>query len=160
MIEKLKKKHSGIILILIFLIVLIVLGFLTLRLLSGEDNWICENGQWIKHGNPSAPVPSYACSKVQNSQNTSSSDKKTLNINDIQKVDPVQTTQTLVNQIPNANPVNIGMIKQGLRLFEPVYDISMILGTKFCKMLRPPDSPQNCDQIKSDIQGGINKILY
>ncbi|MCL5009027.1 MAG: DUF2178 domain-containing protein [Patescibacteria group bacterium] len=32
-----------------------------LRLFSGEDTWLCQNGQWVKHGNPAAPAPSRAC---------------------------------------------------------------------------------------------------
>lgn len=31
------------------------------RLFSGEDDWICNNGQWVKHGNPSYPAPSVKC---------------------------------------------------------------------------------------------------
>lgn len=32
-----------------------------IRLFSGEDNWICQNGIWIKHGKPSSSKPSTAC---------------------------------------------------------------------------------------------------
>jgi len=45
---------------------LILLAFLILffiRLLSGEDNWICQNGKWVRHGNPSAAMPSGNCQK-------------------------------------------------------------------------------------------------
>jgi len=31
------------------------------RLFSGEDNWICENGQWVKHGQPSFLAPANEC---------------------------------------------------------------------------------------------------
>lgn len=33
----------------------------SLRLISGEDEWLCNNGQWIKHGQPSAPQPTEIC---------------------------------------------------------------------------------------------------
>lgn len=46
--------------LLIFIVVLIILVF-GLRLFSGEDNWICQDGQWIKHGQPSAPSPTIPC---------------------------------------------------------------------------------------------------
>jgi spore germination protein GerM len=50
---------------LIALVILIVLtGFwLGLRFLIGgpEDVWICENGEWVKHGNPSSPMPAEPC---------------------------------------------------------------------------------------------------
>lgn len=31
------------------------------RLFSGEDDWICKDGQWVKHGNPSFAAPSEPC---------------------------------------------------------------------------------------------------
>jgi hypothetical protein len=34
------------------------------RLISGEDNWMCENGMWVRHGNPSAPMPVTLCPPV------------------------------------------------------------------------------------------------
>ncbi len=41
---------------------IVLLGIVfSLRLLSGEDDWICENGQWTKHGNPSAEKPETPC---------------------------------------------------------------------------------------------------
>ena len=36
--------------------------FMALMILRGsEDDWICENGEWAKHGVPSAPKPSEPC---------------------------------------------------------------------------------------------------
>ncbi|MBI5530517.1 MAG: DUF2178 domain-containing protein [Candidatus Doudnabacteria bacterium] len=34
---------------------------LGIRLFSGEDGWICQNGQWVAHGHPSSPLPERAC---------------------------------------------------------------------------------------------------
>lgn len=34
-------------------------GLLLLR--GEEDNWICENGAWIKHGNPKGVMPETPC---------------------------------------------------------------------------------------------------
>ncbi|MDD3190767.1 MAG: DUF2178 domain-containing protein [Candidatus Pacebacteria bacterium] len=31
------------------------------RLLSGEDDWICDNGQWVQHGHPDFPAPDIKC---------------------------------------------------------------------------------------------------
>ncbi|MFA5173261.1 MAG: DUF2178 domain-containing protein [Candidatus Paceibacterota bacterium] len=33
------------------------------RLFSGEDDWICRGGEWVKHGNPSFEAPSVPCKK-------------------------------------------------------------------------------------------------
>lgn len=38
---------------------------LVLRFALGgnEDTWICQNGEWVKHGNPSQPQPVIPCEK-------------------------------------------------------------------------------------------------
>ena len=46
---------------IIVLIVFVVMAVFSLRVFSGEDNWICQNGVWIKHGNPSFPAPEVEC---------------------------------------------------------------------------------------------------
>ncbi|MFA6322711.1 MAG: DUF2178 domain-containing protein [Candidatus Buchananbacteria bacterium] len=46
--------------VIMFLIFAAVIIF-GLRLLSGEDDWICQNGQWIKHGQPDFPAPTTEC---------------------------------------------------------------------------------------------------
>lgn len=44
------------------LLFVLILSFLAIRFLSGpEDNWICQNSVWIKHGNPKTPKPSGSC---------------------------------------------------------------------------------------------------
>jgi hypothetical protein len=56
-----KKIFLGIIL----LVVVALVGLLTLRFLSGdEDTWLCQDGQWVKHGNPSASMPSSECGQT------------------------------------------------------------------------------------------------
>lgn len=40
---------------------LILLIALVLRLTGPEDSWICKDGAWLKHGNPSAPAPATVC---------------------------------------------------------------------------------------------------
>ena len=47
------------------MITLVVIVF-ALRFLVGgpEDNWICVNDQWIKHGNPGAPMPTSGCGQT------------------------------------------------------------------------------------------------
>ncbi|MDD4287174.1 MAG: hypothetical protein PHO20_01910 [Candidatus Peribacteraceae bacterium] len=44
------------------IIVVGVIGVaLWLKAVSGEDSWLCVNGEWIKHGNPSAAMPQIPC---------------------------------------------------------------------------------------------------
>ncbi|MFZ5391897.1 MAG: DUF2178 domain-containing protein [Patescibacteria group bacterium] len=56
----LKGKNWLILIGTVLLLMIIVFG---LRLLSGEDDWICQNGQWVKHGQPDWPAPTIDCKK-------------------------------------------------------------------------------------------------
>lgn len=51
--------------LLIILGVIIIAGaiLMFLRFVVGgdEDTWVCSNGVWVKHGNPSAVVPTTGC---------------------------------------------------------------------------------------------------
>lgn len=50
--------------ILLALIPVILLGGLAyVRFRTPEDSWVCQDGQWVKHGNPSSPMPSKPCIK-------------------------------------------------------------------------------------------------
>ena len=42
---------------------IIVIGLLVFiaRIISPEDAWLCQNGQWIKHGQPSVQMPQSGC---------------------------------------------------------------------------------------------------
>ncbi|MFH1451519.1 MAG: hypothetical protein ABIF89_02865 [bacterium] len=54
-----RKKTPGVLIIL-----LIILGgwfFIRFVLGGDEDTWICQNGQWVKHGNPSSQKPAGEC---------------------------------------------------------------------------------------------------
>ncbi|MEA3398377.1 MAG: GerMN domain-containing protein [Patescibacteria group bacterium] len=53
-----------IILIFVSLIIFIAIIFGWRFLFGGsEDNWLCQDGEWIKHGSPSAPRPTSGCEK-------------------------------------------------------------------------------------------------
>ena len=39
----------------------VILAIASIRLFSGEDNWICTDGQWIAHGHPDFPAPTAQC---------------------------------------------------------------------------------------------------
>ncbi len=54
------------IILVIIGVVVIALVIFGIRFFSGEDSWICQNGEWVKHGNPSAPKPTESCGESQN----------------------------------------------------------------------------------------------
>lgn len=35
-----------------------------IKSLSAEDDWICSGGMWVKHGVPSAPMPTTPCNNA------------------------------------------------------------------------------------------------
>ena len=56
MFSKDKKRY------IVFAIILaIFISFFSIRFFSGEDGWVCNDGQWVKHGNPSFEVPLVEC---------------------------------------------------------------------------------------------------
>ncbi|MFH1046716.1 MAG: DUF2178 domain-containing protein [Patescibacteria group bacterium] len=50
-----------------YIVAAIIIGFLlltvSLRISSPEDSWLCENGAWVRHGQPAEPQPTTACQK-------------------------------------------------------------------------------------------------
>jgi len=46
--------------LLVFAFFIILAGALFV-LRGDEDTWFCQNNQWVKHGNPSAPMPDAGC---------------------------------------------------------------------------------------------------
>jgi len=47
--------------VIAFIVVAIaVVGYLRFVVGGDEDTWICENGAWVKHGNPDAAKPTTA----------------------------------------------------------------------------------------------------
>lgn len=49
-------------------LILLITTFLFIRFFLGgnEDDWICVDNRWVKHGNPKAPIPTGVCG--ENSQ--------------------------------------------------------------------------------------------
>lgn len=44
------------------LIIFLISSVIFVRFISPEDNWICQNGEWVKHGYPTSDKPSINCS--------------------------------------------------------------------------------------------------
>jgi hypothetical protein len=50
--------------VIIFVLIIVGILFLLRFVIGGpEDSWICKDGSWIKHGQPSYPKPITKCSK-------------------------------------------------------------------------------------------------
>lgn len=48
----------------IVILTLILTTIIILRLASPEDTWLCQNGQWVKHGRPAGPAPTAGCGDI------------------------------------------------------------------------------------------------
>lgn len=55
---KKKQHYMRYIIIGFFIVVACLIG---VRTLSGEDDWVCKNGKWTKHGKPSSARPTTRC---------------------------------------------------------------------------------------------------
>ncbi len=53
--------------ILRIIVIMVAVGAFLLIIRGSEDTWLCRDGQWIKHGVPSAPMPSSGCGDEINS---------------------------------------------------------------------------------------------
>jgi hypothetical protein len=82
-------KTRNIILIVVLAIILTAgITVAIIRFSSPEDTWLCQNGQWVKHGNPNVPQPSTPCPGAQ------------INVNQL------VNTNTNINQ-PQQNKIGI-----------------------------------------------------
>ncbi len=69
--------------IILAVIVVAAAAILGIRFLSGEDTWICDDGEWVKHGNPSAPKPTESCSGTNanvTNQPTNTNEQETMTV--------------------------------------------------------------------------------
>ncbi|HAU07898.1 MAG: hypothetical protein UW46_C0001G0054 [Candidatus Yanofskybacteria bacterium GW2011_GWF1_44_227] len=51
--------------LVVFLIVAGMAILFGMRLWSGEDSWVCQSGEWVKHGNPSKAKPAGVCGEIR-----------------------------------------------------------------------------------------------
>lgn len=59
--NKIKFTQSKLSFIVFMIILSLFTAIFTVRFFSGEDNWICQNGQWVKHGLPNFEAPKSVC---------------------------------------------------------------------------------------------------
>jgi uncharacterized membrane protein len=59
--DKVKLSDKKFLFTVLTLILFLALFVFSLRLFSGEDDWMCQGGQWVKHGQPSFAAPNVPC---------------------------------------------------------------------------------------------------
>lgn len=45
----------------VLVVMFVLFPHLGAQFLSGEDGWICQDGEWVKHGNPAGSAPTVSC---------------------------------------------------------------------------------------------------
>lgn len=51
--------------VLLAIVGIIIISAIVLRFSTPEDEWVCESGDWQKHGNPSSAMPTTGCGDNQ-----------------------------------------------------------------------------------------------
>lgn len=88
-------------------IILLIFVVLIIRFLSGpEDTWLCQNGAWVKHGQPSAAMPTTPCGDQKHS-------------------DEILVTMPQLNQTVNS-PLIVEGQARGNWFFEASFPIELI----------------------------------
>jgi hypothetical protein len=90
------KNMKKILIISMVTIVIIVGVVLSLRLLNGgEDNWICVNSQWVKHGNPIASKPTTGCEQ----ENTNGFNNDKIKLDNLKSNDKISSPLIITGEI-------------------------------------------------------------
>jgi hypothetical protein len=77
-------KQLQIITIILAVLAVIAIGTVAYFKFSTEDTWLCQNGGWVKHGNPSLSMPTTGCGPISTNINqtpTDSQNIRNLNLN-------------------------------------------------------------------------------
>lgn len=102
---------------------LVIIGgvVLGLRFLAGgEDTWICQNGEWIKHGNPKAPKPTEPCGETKPSAGEPSKKEE-----DQKFTDEIQVEFPKPNEIVSS-PLEVKGKARGGWYFEAVFPVRLL----------------------------------
>jgi hypothetical protein len=71
--------NKKIIIMVVVVVVVILSVFAYFRF--NEDTWLCQNGQWVKHGQPSSPAPTSGCGNAANQNVNKAAVNTTANTN-------------------------------------------------------------------------------
>jgi hypothetical protein len=102
-------------LITLAVILFIMLGAILVFMRGDEDTWLCQNDRWIKHGNPSAPMPASGCGLVDNAEN---------NIEDDPVEADIKVTRPLLNE-EISSPLKIEGEARGTWFFEASFPVKL-----------------------------------
>ncbi len=79
--------HKKVFISVILSFLAIAAAMVLVKTLSNEDDWICRNGEWVKHGNPSASAPTRPCGEAKQTISPEETTKVKIYFNN-SKLDP------------------------------------------------------------------------
>lgn len=100
-------KHLQVITIILIILAVIAVSAVAYLKFSTEDTWLCQNGQWVKHGNPSLSMPTTGCFVNNNSNLNDNLNNANLNANN-------------TNTAPNEINVKVDNLKAGDTITTPL----------------------------------------
>lgn len=59
--NKMKFSDKKLVYTVVVLILFMFIAIFSLRVFSGEDNWVCDGGKWVEHGHPDFLAPTVEC---------------------------------------------------------------------------------------------------
>lgn len=104
------------IIIIIAVIILVIAALVFLRFVIGgpEDTWICTQGQWVKHGDPSVSKPTSGCGNANTANQNVNAVNQNTNIVNLNSNTARQNINSVVNingpviSNQNINGANVG----------------------------------------------------
>jgi len=112
------------VILVVSVLIIIFFVILGMRFFSGEDDWICQNGQWVKHENHSAPAPTTGCGEI--AKKAANQAQKTEADNQEKKAETGNNAEekNIIVDFPKANEA-VGLpitIKGKARVFENTFN--------------------------------------
>ncbi len=104
--------NKKILIIVSGLVLTAVVIVVALLLRGDEDTWLCQDGQWVRHGNPSAPMPTSGCGTATPTSSVSQIGEIIINL--------PQPNQTVTS------PIAISGSAVGSWYFEAVFPIKLL----------------------------------
>jgi hypothetical protein len=157
LVEKEKKLKA-----LLWILSTLIIFIISVRVFTPEDTWICKEGVWVKHGQPSDPEPILECRKIDAAGTQPQSvteNESPLGFSLFNKVDPVSGAHEAVNSMPNENPIGPIQISGFFRFLAPAVDIMADFGAKVCQWGRPKEIADTCPSVKLNFQNLFNSAV-
>jgi hypothetical protein len=158
--DKKIKAYLWIPIVLVGVLVSLIIFIISVRIFTPEDTWLCKDGLWVKHGQPSAPQPTLECRKTEgsNTDNPIVESKPISNPGFFDNLNLVGSAHEGVNNIPDQNPIGPVQISGFFRFMSPAIDVMADFGSKVCQWGRPKEIADTCPSVKLNFQNFFNGV--